>query len=196
MRAVREHLIVSAIPEARWIAHKLARRYRRVEEDDLVSAGMIGLMKAEARFEERRGLLFVTFAKVWIWGEMMEHVRSEGPLSNEELALRRKDPARAAQAVKYHTRRVFNYEDVLQGVASDVGQLEARIKEHDRERVLRGMTEGRERMIRMRLAGRRAAEIGRELGVSESRVVQIQRLAEKEIRALMTEEELVPADLI
>jgi RNA polymerase sigma factor (sigma-70 family) len=194
VRAVRDHLIISAIPDATRIARRLARRYR-VDEDDFISVAMLGLMKAAPRFNKRRGVKFTTFAQHYVRGAIIDYLRQEGLIPHGELARRRRDPVRAAEAAKYHTARV-PYDDIVENVVRDVGQQDERVKAHDRELVLQGMTARLERLTRLRLSGVLAAAVGQEMGVTESRVVQLQRAAEKEIRALMEEEGLVPSDLI
>lgn len=191
----RDHLIFSALQEARWIARSLSRRYR-IDEDDLVSEGMIGLLMAERRFQEDRGLQFITFSKFYIRGAMMDYVRRQGPVPHDELAKQRRDPDRAAAAVKYHTRRVANYEGVVARQARDMGKLEDRLRQLDFDTVLRGLPSRLERVIRDHLAGIFATETGRQLGVTESRIVQLRREAEKQIRALMEEEGLSVNDLL
>jgi len=183
------------LQEARWTARRFARRYQ-IDEDDLFSEGMIGLMLAESRFREARGLQFITFSKFYIRGAMMDYVRRQGPVPHSELAEWRRDPARAAAAVKYHTRRTDNYEGAVARQTHDAGQLGKRLRQLDIDTVLCGLPSRLERVIRDRLAGVTAAVTARQLGVTETRVIQLWREAEKQIRVLMEEEGLSVNDLL
>lgn len=62
------------------LVHFLARRLHRglsdeAELDELVSAGMIGLMRAADAFEPERGLSFTTYATPRIRGAMLDELR-------------------------------------------------------------------------------------------------------------------------
>ena len=52
--------------------------------DDLVSAGMVGLIQAVDRFDSSRGPKFKTYAQHRIHGAMLDFLREEDPLSRTE----------------------------------------------------------------------------------------------------------------
>jgi len=63
-------------PLVRRLAHHLAARLpASVELDDIIQAGMIGLMDAAARYEEGHGTQFETFASQRIKGAMLDELR-------------------------------------------------------------------------------------------------------------------------
>jgi RNA polymerase sigma factor for flagellar operon FliA len=63
-------------PLVRRMAHHLAAKLpASVEIDDIIQAGMIGLMDAAARFEESQGCQFETFASQRIRGAMLDELR-------------------------------------------------------------------------------------------------------------------------
>lgn len=63
----------------RTVAHRIWRRIpehaRGFEEEDLVSVGIIGLLKAHERYEERDGVSFASFAEFRIKGAILDEIR-------------------------------------------------------------------------------------------------------------------------
>jgi RNA polymerase sigma factor FliA len=86
--AERERMILSLLPVVRGIAAGMWRRLPRaaVEFDDLVSAGMVGVIQALPRFDPRRAALG-TFAGFRARGAMVDFVRETDAASRD---LRRK----------------------------------------------------------------------------------------------------------
>lgn len=73
----REQLILSHLPQVRLLATRLHRRCpHQVELDDLVSAGVIGLIQAVDRFRPERGCQLKTLAEHRIRGAMLDYLRS------------------------------------------------------------------------------------------------------------------------
>jgi len=69
--------ITTFAPLVRRMAHHLAARLpSSVQIDDIIQAGMIGLMDAAARFEESQGNQFETYATQRIRGAMLDELRS------------------------------------------------------------------------------------------------------------------------
>ena len=60
----------------RMAHHLLARLPASVQVDDLVQAGMLGLMDAAGRFEEGQGAQFETYASQRIKGAMLDELRA------------------------------------------------------------------------------------------------------------------------
>ncbi len=60
------------------IAKKMATRLpASVDFDDLVSAGLIGLMQALERYKPEKGFKFKTYAEFRIRGAMLDELRSQ-----------------------------------------------------------------------------------------------------------------------
>ncbi len=71
-----EQRITDFAPLVRKMAHHLAAKLpASVEIDDIIQAGMIGLMDAAKRFEEAQGFQFETFASQRIRGAMLDELR-------------------------------------------------------------------------------------------------------------------------
>ena len=75
--ALRNRLVLQYAPLVKYVAGRLRTRMpATVEQDDLVSDGVIGLMDAVERFEPARGLSFQTFAVPRIRGAIIDGMRS------------------------------------------------------------------------------------------------------------------------
>jgi len=75
----REELVLQHAPLVKRIAWHLAGRLPSgVEVDDLVQAGMIGLLEAASHFQADKGASFETFAGIRIRGAMLDQLRREG----------------------------------------------------------------------------------------------------------------------
>ena len=86
-----ERRIEEFAPLVRRMAHHLAAKLPpSVEIDDIIQAGMMGLMDAAARYEEGHGAQFETFASQRIRGAMLDELRQNDWLPRStRKALRR-----------------------------------------------------------------------------------------------------------
>jgi RNA polymerase sigma factor for flagellar operon FliA len=92
-----QELAIEMIPVIRRIAYRLAKRLpSHVCIDDLISAGVVGLITAYRRFDPARGDDFRSYAELRIRGAMIDELRASDPLSrdlrahaNRTLAARR-----------------------------------------------------------------------------------------------------------
>src|SRR5660397_78304 len=75
-KANREHLLTAHAPLVKKMAHLLKERLpASVDVDDLIQAGMIGLLDAVSRYEEVHGAQFETYAMQRIRGSMIDELR-------------------------------------------------------------------------------------------------------------------------
>ena len=73
----RERLLMEHLVSVRFIARKLHQTLpRHVELDDLISAGMVGLMEACSRFDARRHVQFKSYAQFRIRGAILDWLRT------------------------------------------------------------------------------------------------------------------------
>jgi RNA polymerase sigma factor, FliA/WhiG family len=73
----RNELLIQHAPLVKKLAHMMrARLPPSVEVDDLIQAGMIGLLDAASRYEEVHGAQFETYAMQRIRGAMLDELRS------------------------------------------------------------------------------------------------------------------------
>ncbi len=123
------------------LAHQFARRIpRHIEVNDLIQAGMVGLLEAIQRFAPRDGASFETYAWFRIRGAMVDSVRrtdwstrslrrrireiefAKCRIQNENGALPKSADVAAALGMTLE-----NYQSTLQGAAlSDLLRLDAR----------------------------------------------------------------------
>jgi RNA polymerase sigma factor for flagellar operon FliA len=76
-KADKNHLLTEHAPLVKRLAHQMkAKLPPSVEVDDLVQAGMIGLLDAIQRYEENHGAQFETYAVLRIRGAMLDELRS------------------------------------------------------------------------------------------------------------------------
>lgn len=73
----KDHLLEMHAPLVKKLAHHMkAKLPPSVEVDDLVQAGMIGLLDAIGRYEETHGAQFETYAVLRIRGAMLDELRN------------------------------------------------------------------------------------------------------------------------
>jgi RNA polymerase sigma factor for flagellar operon FliA len=74
----RDDLILTYAPQIKFIANRLAMRLPpHVELDDLISAGVIGLMDAAEKYDAGRNIQFKTYAEFRIKGAMLDELRAQ-----------------------------------------------------------------------------------------------------------------------
>jgi len=73
----QEALIEQHIPLVKFVLAKVSSRLPRwVDREDLLEAGMVGLLDALRKFDPERGVAFNTYAVTRIRGAMLDHIRS------------------------------------------------------------------------------------------------------------------------
>jgi RNA polymerase sigma factor for flagellar operon FliA len=76
-KADRDHLLEQHMPLVKRLAHHMkAKLPPSVEVDDLIQAGMMGLLDAITRYEETHGAQFETYAVLRIRGAMLDELRN------------------------------------------------------------------------------------------------------------------------
>ncbi len=76
-RSEKESIFSKNIPLVHKIAHQLkAKLPANIDEDDLIQAGMIGLIDAIQRFEDTQQAQFETYATLRIRGAMLDELRN------------------------------------------------------------------------------------------------------------------------
>ena len=72
----REELILKHLPQVRFIARDIYERINhRIEFEDLVSTGALGLIKAVDKFDPKRGIQLRTYAEHKIRGALLDSLR-------------------------------------------------------------------------------------------------------------------------
>lgn len=155
--------------------------------EDLVQAGLVGLMRACELWEPEKGKLS-TFADKWI-RQKVDHemertciVHMPHNLSREEkLAVREQFKARRLPGSKYEGGH--DYLADPRSLGDDDQGEEDRLVEAVRD-ALRCLPERSRLILEMRLEGATLAEVSAAIGVSKQRVQQLESGAEAKLRRL------------
>ena len=132
----------------RRIAHHLAARLpASVEVDDLIQAGMLGLIDASRNFQADQGAAFETYASIRIRGAMIDEIR-RGDWVPRSVHRRYRDVVAATRRVEQDTGRpatsqeiaaeldvsLDDYHHMIQDAArGQLISLDAHLEDHDGE---------------------------------------------------------------
>src|SRR5260370_15043990 len=101
--ADRDRMLVEHLPTVRFIARRIHERLpQHVELDDLVSAGVVGLIDAFAKFDHSKKVQFKSYAQFRIRGAILDSLRT---LDWSPRELRRKGRA-VEEAIRVLTARL------------------------------------------------------------------------------------------
>ncbi len=74
----REAMVIEYAPMVKHIANRLAARLpSNFQLDDLIQAGMIGLLEAMEKYDETLGAKFKTYAEIRVRGAMLDDLRAK-----------------------------------------------------------------------------------------------------------------------
>jgi RNA polymerase sigma factor for flagellar operon FliA len=212
---LRNRLVVQYSPLVKYVAGRMRSRLpHSVDQDDLVSDGVLGLMDAIERFDPARGLSFQTFAVPRIRGAIIDGLRAmdfvprsvrdkvrvvqQATIALEEKLGRLPDDEEVAREVGVPVQQVrdltkqassnhanlddFELADELAS-AADTSVEQGDTKDSLR-RVIGELGERDQVVIALYyFEGLTLAEIGRVLGVTESRISQVHSRATATLRA-------------
>lgn len=116
-------------PLVRRMAHHLAAKLPpSVEIDDIIQAGMIGLMDAASRFQEGQGAQFETFASQRIRGAMLDELRQNDWLPRSTRKNLRRIEA-AIHRIEQRLGRAPSEIEIAQELAMPLPEYQALLKE-------------------------------------------------------------------
>jgi len=189
-RAISDEEAVEIMrPAALEYAKRLSRHDRSLK-DDLIQEGLMGAMKAARAFDASRGLKFTTYARVRVYGAMADYLRAADFLPRGERRRAEADGREAVRVVSLnYGMRSGGGEDGNQASSGDGGRWVLDPAHHDPEPSdgaeaefaawVRREFPGRASPDQIRVLaeyyvrGKRLTEIGREMGVGESRASQL-----------------------
>ena len=223
--AKRDRLVLEYLPLVRTIAARVRESVpRSVELDDLIQAGVIGLMDAAAKYDASKQVAFSTYAKFRIKGGILDSLRQldwasrdmrrrhkEVKAAETDLAATlQRDPTEAEMAEKMgldldRCRRVMSDAQEIQWVSlsqenpnthkvpdlPDMGEQpdDICLREQLRTAVgtaMKTLPERYQKVIVHYYADELPMkEIGRRLGVNESRISQIHKSALEKLAAAL-----------
>src|SRR5258708_2697738 len=115
--ADRDALIEAHLPQVKFIVERIAARLpHNVDRDDLIGAGLLGLLDATAKFDSSRGVQFKTYAELRIRGAILDSLRSMDCASR---SLRQR--AREVEAAYLEIERKFGRPADEEEVANHLG---------------------------------------------------------------------------
>jgi len=113
----RERMLLEHLPTVRYIARRIHERLpQHVELDDLVSAGVVGLIDAFSKFDHTKKVQFKSYAQFRIRGAILDSLRT---LDWSPRELRRKGRA-VEEAIRALTQRLGRA-PAEQEIATDLG---------------------------------------------------------------------------
>ena len=96
----RDRLLIEHLPTVRFVARRIHERLpQHVDMEDLVSAGMVGLIDAFAKFDHTKQVQFKSYAQFRIRGAILDSLRT---LDWSPRELRRKGRA-IEETIRNHT---------------------------------------------------------------------------------------------
>src|SRR5256885_564639 len=107
----REQRILAHTALAKGIALRLAGRVpKSVDLDDLIAAGMLGLIDAADRYDDTRGIPFEAYSRRRIQGAILDALRAEDHLTRRERRMGR-EADRAEERMRAKLKRELTVEE-------------------------------------------------------------------------------------
>ena len=120
----RERLVMAYAPLVKYVAGRMASGLpSHVEEGDLISYGLIGLINAIERFELEREIKFETYAITRIKGAIIDELRSQDWVPRSVRA-RAREIERANQKLEHKLQRAPTDEEMARELEMDVSDFQ------------------------------------------------------------------------
>lgn len=180
----REALIVAHLPHVETMASKICRRLPpSIERADVISDGLIGLVRAAASFDVARGLKFWTFARHRVLGAMLDGLRQDQ--GNRKYG---KGGSRPFVMPWPDDETPFD-------VASSDRDPELQVLDHQRSWMVRELAPhvlniGERAVVFRLMEGESQRQIATALGISESSVSNFRVSAVKKLRRRIFDDQL------
>ncbi len=169
----------------RLVAHIVKKYYSMSKnQDDLISIGTIGLIKAIDSFDSRNGTRFATYASKCLQNEILMYFRSQKKTACEVSISEPIDIDKDGNPLTYID--VISTEDTI---ADDI---DCKIKTSKAKKAILTVLDEREReiiILRYGLSGSRAItqrEVAEKLGISRSYVSRIEKSALKKMSGYLS----------
>jgi RNA polymerase sigma factor for flagellar operon FliA len=130
----REALIEAHLPQVKFIAERLvAKLPPSVDRDDLIGAGVLGLLDAVDKYDPGRGVLFKTYAEMRVRGAMLDSLRGMD-WAPRSVRRRAREVEAAYRDLERAHGRAAEEEEVCAALGLSVTEFQALLHE------LRGLT--------------------------------------------------------
>jgi RNA polymerase sigma factor for flagellar operon FliA len=189
---VRSQLVCHYLPLVKLVARSAGRRIDESYRPDLISYGAIGLMDAIDKFDEDIGVQFETYAARRIRGAMFDGLRSLTwfPRGAERRASRKIHKVVAVDFQTAQTQNGYPLAETLMDRGEELPDDLAEIAAEHQEvvRAIAALPLREQRIVLEYYFERRClAEIGAEMGISESRTCQLHRRALHDLTTMLRE---------
>ncbi len=122
MESERDRLILDHLLQIKYIAQRIGLRVpASVEMDDLISAGIMGLLDAVDKFDEGRGVQFKTYAELRIRGAIQDSLRGLD-WAPRSLRKRSKEVEAAYARLEQQNGRPASDEEVAKELNMEIGE--------------------------------------------------------------------------
>ncbi|OHE85200.1 MAG: RNA polymerase sigma factor FliA, partial [Lysobacterales bacterium RIFOXYA1_FULL_69_10] len=146
----------------RRIAHHLAARLpSSVEVDDLIQAGMLGLIDAARNFQADQGAAFETYASIRIRGAMIDEIR-RGDWVPRSVHRRYRDVVAATREVEQATGRAASAQEVAGALGVSLDEYHRMLEDAARGQLISLDSHAEEHDGEPRLASQSGATPARE----------------------------------
>lgn len=169
----------------RLVAHIIKKYYSNArDQDDLISIGTIGLIKAVSTFDSNKGTRLATYAARCIENEILMYFRNQKKTS-QDVSI--SDPIDTDKDGNQLTLM-----DVVSSEDTVLDDVDLKIKSECLHKYIKTILSGRERMIiemRYGIDGqcpKTQREVAEKLNISRSYVSRIEKKALGELRAMFT----------
>jgi len=128
-RSARERLVVAYSPMVKFVAGRLATGLpSHVEDADLISYGLLGLIGAIERFDPERGVKFETFAMTRIRGAIIDELRSLDWVPRS-VRSRAREIETAQSALEHELQRAPTDDELAEKLGMSVAELQTALLE-------------------------------------------------------------------
>jgi RNA polymerase sigma factor FliA len=135
-KSTRDALVEAHLPQVKFIAERLAAKLPpSVELDDLIGAGVVGLLDAVEKFDPARGVQFKTYAELRVRGAMLDCLRALD-WAPRALRQRAREVEAAYRQLEQKYGRPAEEEEIAAVLAISVADYRDLLNE------LQGLTEG------------------------------------------------------
>ena len=166
----------------RLVVHIIKKYYaNQKEQDDLISIGTIGLIKAVSTFDYEKGTRFATYASRCIENEILMYFRSKKKTAQDVSISEPIDTDKDGNALTLM--------DIMADESSILDDIELSLRAQQLHKAIERSLHGREKeivLLRYGLCGRpelTQREVAKRLGISRSYVSRIEKKALAALRA-------------
>ncbi|MGA9643597.1 MAG: FliA/WhiG family RNA polymerase sigma factor [Terriglobales bacterium] len=129
--ADRERILMDQLPQVRYIARRIHERLpRHVPFEDLVHAGVVGLIDALSKFDQSKHVQFSSYAKFRIRGAILDSLR-ELDWSPRELRRKGRQVEEVYNQISVRLGRTPNESDLARAMGMRLDELQALLAELD-----------------------------------------------------------------